>query len=72
MKHSTFSHADLFILDGQNYRYMSAAAEGIVLTRTDPPHSSRALSHAELEALRHPRGSGSCAAAWSGRPRNAV
>lgn len=47
MKHSTFSHADLFILDGQNYRYMSAAADGIVLTRTDPPHSSRA----ELEVL---------------------
>lgn len=51
MKHSTFSHADLFILDGQNYRYMSAAAEGIVLTMIDPPHSSRAILHAELEAL---------------------
>lgn len=51
MKHSTFSHADFFILDGQNYRYMSAAAEGIVLTMIDPPHSSCAISHAELEAL---------------------
>lgn len=51
MKHSNFKDLDLFILDGEEYRYASNEPEGIVVIATEPPHASRSISFSELDEM---------------------